>query len=416
MRRKKFVAKSGPSGGCTLRLVEGSQYSGQLSSARHEAGKASKRYLYLGDSWFGSVQVAECLKCSWREQDDRRNRTSFPFYVDKEKGLNTDGHEFIGAVKTAHSWFPKKQIEKQMKSFPSGAYLVMECTAPVTGVKLVAVGYKYNTRKVLLFVMTKDAGHTQPGAPYIARFTDVFGNIKQRRVERPDCISKYFRHANAIDRHNHIRQGLLRLEELWLTKNRWFRIVTTVFGMTVVDCYLALRFHMQVEPFLNTSIHDFADMLAYDLINNPYSERSSVERRAGVLESLPVTNNLSVCTDASVTVPSSVGHTCSSSISPASVFSELTIDSVVCHSVVEQDNVSSSDQRGMKRKCVICKNDTRAMCGHPQCRMFTKTWRSITYVGTPVCKPSVGIRYGKQRTCIEQHAMNFAAAKGGNAT
>ena len=112
---------------------------------------------------------------------------------------------------TAYSLFPKDQLEEEMKDFPSGSYLVMECTAPEMGVKLVAIGYKYNSRKVLFFVMTKNAGNTMPGSPYIARFTDDFGNVKSRKVERPDCISQYFRSANRIDWHNHLRQGILRL-------------------------------------------------------------------------------------------------------------------------------------------------------------------------------------------------------------
>ena len=333
------------------------------------------------------------------------------YYVDKEKGVNPDAHEVIGAVKTAHSWFPKDKLEKEMKDFPSGAYLVMECTAPETGVKLVGIGYKYNSRKVLLFVMTKNAGKTIPGSPYIARFTDEFGNVKSRRVERPDCISQYFKCANKIDRHNHLRQGILRLEQYWRTVDPWFCIATTVFGMTVSDCYGGMRFHLQAEPFSSFTIEDFADMLANDLLRNNFSDDRS-NRKAGMLPNIPVTRRpplLVHTVGPSASVPSSV-HNVGGNASPSSMVSDLTNDSLVCHEVVEQAEKSLSDQRPVKRKCVICKNDTRSMCGHPTCCNIIKMFCGEAKVGVPLCKPSMGIRRGQVRTCLEEHMCRVIAA------
>ncbi len=54
-----------------------------------------------------------------------------------------------------------------MKEWPSGSYLNLETT--VDGVGLVATGYKYNNRKVLTFLWTHGAGHTEPGDPHILR-------------------------------------------------------------------------------------------------------------------------------------------------------------------------------------------------------------------------------------------------------
>ena len=181
---------------------------------------------------------------------------------------------------THNTSFRPKDDKTQLHEYgrsrrPTSLTVTMECTAPETGVKLVGIGYKYNSRKVLLFVMTKNAGKTIPGSPYIARFTDEFGNVKSRRVERPDCISQYFKCANKIDRHNHLRQGILRLEQYWRTVDPWFCIATTVFGMTVSDCYLGMRFHLQAEPFSSFTIEDFADMLANDLLRNNFSDDRS---------------------------------------------------------------------------------------------------------------------------------------------
>ena len=60
---------------------------------------------------------------------------------------------FIGSVKTAHSLYPKNYIDNVLVPLPAGARIVLEGT--VDGVQLLAIGYKYNSRKVLCFVATK---------------------------------------------------------------------------------------------------------------------------------------------------------------------------------------------------------------------------------------------------------------------
>jgi hypothetical protein len=52
-----------------------------------------------------------------------------------------------------------------MKNWPGGMSLLMEATTS-KGVKLLAIGYKYNSSKVLCFVATKNAGSTVLGEPY----------------------------------------------------------------------------------------------------------------------------------------------------------------------------------------------------------------------------------------------------------
>ena len=64
MRAKKYVDGLGVTGATTLRLIEGLQYSGQQLNGRYESQLDSKRCLYIGDSWFGSVKMAENLKCT----------------------------------------------------------------------------------------------------------------------------------------------------------------------------------------------------------------------------------------------------------------------------------------------------------------------------------------------------------------
>ena len=148
----------------------------------------------------------------------------------------------------------------------------MECTAPETNVKLVAIGYKYNAKKVLCFVMTKNAGSTLPGNnPYRAKYPDLFGNVKERLVERPDVLGgTYFAHSNLIDILNHLRRGILALERHWRTKNPWFRLDVTCLGVTAIDCYGAAQCH--VPALRGLSVSEFADCLAWDCTHNPFSK------------------------------------------------------------------------------------------------------------------------------------------------
>ena len=143
-------------------------------------------------------------------------------------------------VKNNRAYFSRVMLEKQMELWPSGACLAYEVTSPL-GVDLLAIGYKYNARTCLCFIATKNAGSLAEGDPYVARFRDQHGNAMTREVPRPAIISKYFGRSNVIDTHNHLRQFLLRLEKYWVTHSGWFRIDTTLIGMTVTDCYLLLR-------------------------------------------------------------------------------------------------------------------------------------------------------------------------------
>jgi hypothetical protein len=84
------------------------------------------------------------------------------------------GHEFVGPVKTSHKNFPKTQLEELMNDWPGGMSFVLEGVTPPSapgevGLQLLAIGHKCNSRKVLSFVCTKDAGPTSNGIAYTKR-------------------------------------------------------------------------------------------------------------------------------------------------------------------------------------------------------------------------------------------------------
>ena len=78
----------------------------------------------------------------------------------------------------------------------------------------------------------------------------VAQNLKFRDVLRPKNVSKYFQHCNVIDSHNHVRQGILSLEEHWQSQCPWFRLVTFFVGVNVTDMWKAAKQGLPGNHFL----------------------------------------------------------------------------------------------------------------------------------------------------------------------
>ena len=150
---------------------------------------------FIGDSWFSSVQAAtELALC---------------------------GHHHIGVVKTAHSRFPKKFLLQTMQHWPAGSHLLLQATTR-EDIELCAVGCKCNKRKVMMFLFTKGAGHTEPGAPHEAKWKDEHGMNAVRHVPRPEVCAKCFQNSNTICVHNQSRQHDLKSEKHWVTQPECF--------------------------------------------------------------------------------------------------------------------------------------------------------------------------------------------------
>ena len=104
--------------------------------------------IVIGDSWFASVKTAKAIR--------------------KELGCH-----FIGHIKTAHKFYPKEWLEKTMSNWPGGSHLVLEMMPQRD---IIAVGYKYNSKKVCLFVFTRGADLTTHGDTYLSKFLTEKGN------------------------------------------------------------------------------------------------------------------------------------------------------------------------------------------------------------------------------------------------
>lgn len=462
MKKKEFYSEVGATAACTLRLMQGSQFCGDLSE-RKLAEENGRRHRFAMDSWFGSVKLAEHSKLVRKiEQEDG----SFKTVLHRGTGHNRQGHEIIAAVKTNKAHYPLKQIKKIMKKWPSGSHLVFECTAPETGVELVALGYKYNSKKVLCFVMTKNAGSTAIGdKPYVAKFADEHGNVKQRSVKRPAVLSVLFGDSDAIDSHNHCRQFRLRLESLWLTPNPWFRINCTIVGQTVIDCFRALNFHCSSQR--QTTVAQFANALAWDCVHNTYSHSSSsrnnrqnplafiptcsqrrnvLPREAMAIEGVrshfhSAVDELSeqfigslrlaseeVESTRSLPVMIGGGGRDSFASSEVSQGSTLTGTSPGGHDGythvpignhdIEKNTLVTKNDRPVRRMCAICKMKTAFHCSHVECKAYSYNHAKGKMSGVPLCGGCIVRKdldeYGYEentRTCLEIHRDNVRQTK-----
>ena len=194
----------------TLKLMQDSEKDHESDDFGNLTNDNATQPTYLGDSWFTSVDMCVLAK-------------------------KIRGNDYIGVVKTNHGKYPMKFIAETMNGWPGGSHLVLE--TEVDGVSLYALGYKYCKSKVMYFLFTKGAGHTEPGSAYEAKWTDVNGNRCKRYVPRPQVCSLYFSNCNGIDVHNQMRQKILRLEKCWVSQDGYFRILTTIFGICVVDAW-----------------------------------------------------------------------------------------------------------------------------------------------------------------------------------
>jgi hypothetical protein len=235
MKLKQLNKEVGAATGCTLRLL--------LNTIPPQS--ATDKHGVHGDAWFGSVRTAN------------------------EVGIR--GHEGVFQVKQYHTCFPKDFIEEALKEAPGGVHIILEGTTQ-DEVTLVTLGYRYSRKTVLHFVLTKNAGSSKPGTPYQMKYTNAFGSICTRFVDRPQVVSNFFAGSNVIDTHNQLRQDSLKLEKKWMTQNPWFHLAMTLISIMVTDAFLLCNYHKVINSGSADNqgekhmIQCFARILAFQLI------------------------------------------------------------------------------------------------------------------------------------------------------
>ena len=256
--------------------------------------------------------------------------------------------------------FPKEYIEEASKDAPGGVHILLEGVTK-DEVSLVALGYRYSRKTVLHFVLTKNGGSSKPGDPYKMRYTDSFGNICIRNVDRPQVVSNFFASSNTIDTHNQLRQDSLKLEKKWVTQNPWFRLATTYVGICVTDTYLLLNYHKVInisktaveDTETKVSIQRFAGILANQLIQ--YASKLGVGHASMFLpeddEPFTVRIPQEETKFSSPTLTSSIGVTAGKN-----VLRSCSDANGILHYLVKYDVTKdpSGRKRTKMRKCKLC--------------------------------------------------------------
>ena len=158
MKESRYQKELGATAACTKRMMEETKGIGQ------NCKKGGPKDCFLFDSWFALKKAAEAAM--------------------------ELGADFIGMVNTDTKGFYKEKIEKLTKNWPGGPYLVLRSKPMVPrGRPLISIGYKYNARKVLSFIVTENVGSTKTGIPYLSKYPDQFTNVSIRPVALPLVMS-----------------------------------------------------------------------------------------------------------------------------------------------------------------------------------------------------------------------------------
>ena len=144
MKKELYCNAMGATATCSIWLAKGTNQSLEASS------------IVVGDAWFGSFQcAAEC----------------------KKRGI-----EAIFQIKSNHGLFPKQYITDALHDAPGGSHVVLTAKHP-DEVNLVAVGYHYNLKVTILFVVTKNEESTNQGTLYEMKFSDRHDNVHVQLVD-----------------------------------------------------------------------------------------------------------------------------------------------------------------------------------------------------------------------------------------
>ena len=113
----------------------------------------------------------------------------------------------------------------------------MKSTQRVPGGKpILAIGYKYNYRKILGFIATEGYGSTEPGDTYLSLFPEIYSNVSVCPVICTHLLGRYLNACNAIENCNRMRQFDKALQKYWVTQSGYFRLAATVaLGMVITD-------------------------------------------------------------------------------------------------------------------------------------------------------------------------------------
>ena len=139
------------------------------------------------------------------------------------------GADIMGVIKTHTKGFCKDIIQNITKDWLGGYYLVLSIKPMVPRFRTpISIGYKYNVRKFLPFIVTQDSGSTNSGLPYLYKYPEQFYHVSIFPVAHTLVVYKFFGSVNEVDSQNKSMQSDLAMEKFWVTHYGWLWLCTTV--------------------------------------------------------------------------------------------------------------------------------------------------------------------------------------------
>ena len=139
------------------------------------------------------------------------------------------GSDLVGMVKTNNKGICKETIEKLTKYCPVGYYLVLRNKPMVPkGRSLINIGYNYNVRKVLSFIVKENSERKQEGLTYLSNYPYQFSNVPIFPVASTLVVYKFFGYVNEVESHNKSSLSDLAVEKIWVIQCGWLLLCITV--------------------------------------------------------------------------------------------------------------------------------------------------------------------------------------------
>jgi hypothetical protein len=263
------------------------------------------------------------------------------------------------------------------------------------------------------FIFNKGCGNTENGQPYEARWKDENNNTRTRDVARPDIVAKYYDGCNIIDVHNQSRQYNLRLEKHWVTEDGFFRLMTTIIGIVITDCWKGYNHHLHDNHrHKGMELLEYTKILAKDMLDNKYPNTPTSKSAYSIMDIVPPAvvvasptcyidndNNNKNNNNVSDWDNATKISTLTSSNSPSEVSSVHTLccnNEFTSHVKID-GNERKIGKRRRRGKCIICNKNTSFYC--KECEPSAKRLKIWC------CNDSAG-RDG-QRTCLSEHQLQI---------
>jgi hypothetical protein len=122
---------------------------------------------------------------------------------------------------------------------------------------------------------------------YLSYFEDDYDNVSSKEISRPELAHLLYDYLPLIDEHNKQRQRILGLEKRWPSRNCWFRLLTTLLGMSVADMH-HLYCNKWNERYCEVDILEFSDLICKKLTVRSRQQHERLGRsdaeNSGILE------------------------------------------------------------------------------------------------------------------------------------